>query len=74
MFRQRQLTECVQEMRFAQPRAAVEKERIVRFAGMFRDGERRRMRELIRFPDDKCREREFRIQRSGCAAIFATPV
>ena len=57
------LADGMQQMRFAEPDAAIEKQRIVRFAGRLRDRQRGGMREVVVLADDEGVERIPRIKR-----------
>ena len=53
----------VHEVRFAEPHAAVDEQRVIGGAGVLRDSLRRGVREMVRRADNKAVERVFRVQR-----------
>ena len=56
------MADGVEEMRFAEPDSAVDEERVVRARRQLRDRLRRRLRELVRGPDDEGVERVARVE------------
>ena len=66
---QKFLADCLKQMAFAEPDTAMNEQRVVGFAGLLGDRDRRRVRQTIAWPGHKIFKRVIGIQRQGGVAL-----